>query len=210
MYNELKTFVNLCFEKKDIYEFKINKKIRKRDSYISFFGEKGSFEKKPSFNWGVVCGAGIFSIVWILCTILTMQAINKRIFIIISVIIFAIAIVGSVSVYRKETNKWEQINNEYKTILEQKSAYQKNILDPKIKEYIIRLTEYYPFTLILLEKILKNELTSFNEAVLFILSKKNNSTDRNISFWKCNYCGCYQSLEELKCVCCGAHRDDDA
>ena len=195
-YDIAKEFINDVFELHKIKMLKDSKMELVGNTFYPFYEKRGSTEKKPEINFTILFLYIPFIIVYIFVkdNLITMLSIPSAI-IILSIILYIYSI-----------KKWQIANNEYVFIVEQnkpKYAYLQN----KIHMAIDKLNQYFPFTILLYNKIMNNDNISKDDALTFLIEHKNKKNSKS-EYIKCEYCDAYTILTEnktFKCCNCGSN-----
>lgn len=180
------------FEQKEILELKNNKKEKVDNAYLDFFTRRNTTQTKPEFNVGFLILVEIMIFTLLFTSFLFWILIN------IAVIIFLII------TYKRNLAKWNLVNEEYQVKVNENNITLEN-LNKEISAIIEHDNETLKFYKRFLQnKILTGEISTFDEAKLFLLDNQTKATEVKQNYWNCDYCGSYNDIQSSRCVCCGS------
>lgn len=196
MKDNINEIIKCYFKQKDIIELKNNKKEKVGNAYLDFFVRRGSTTKKPEFNTGI-----LFIIEILIISMFLSSHFPWWIFILINIAIIIALIIS----HKMNLNKWEFVNKEYLKITSD-NQYLLDEINKKIKYIENKHKEFMPYDRILQNKILNNEILTFDDAELFLLNNIKTQPSICNDYWVCDYCGTYNEIRALKCISCGSSK----
>ena len=109
--------------------------------------------------------------------------------------------------YIKNVKRWKSVNEEYLEKVKNNEILL-NDINSKVNEILKGKNELISCCKIVQNKILGGDITTIDEANLFLMNNAKNQINLAQDYWTCNYCEAFNDNKSYRCIFCGASKKE--